>query len=454
MLFGLPAKSQLSGALYDACVRVNKVGLTGTPLEQGGTLKMLQEKARSWRQWSLLALTVGLAIALSMAVAGEADAQQKAELVVPRDYPKIQKAVDAAEPGSTIRVLKGVYKEEVVIDDDLTIKGEGAGATTIKAPRKLTKVTKDFATHLPDGFRLSAVMRITDGAHVNLSGVTVAGPIPCKMEFSGIQVLKNATLNLSDSRVTRLRAEGCASPPEAKGRGVVYGLPPHIETDDGERGSTAHGTVTNVAVDRYRAAGITVTGPSVAPPDNPDGFPSTATISHNTITGGADFPILGQSGIQVVAGAKARVKGNTISSNVCIDPRVPSLCGRDPINQAQSTGIFVLSGEPGTEISQNRVSDNDVGVYLGVYLEPSPNCCTISENILQNNRFFGIVIQDGDGTTSHNTIRGGEVGIGVVADLVDTVGVLRGDEISGTSVQPIQEIECCGFEATAQVEKD
>jgi hypothetical protein len=46
------------------------------------------------------------------------------------------------------------------------------------------------------------------------------------------------------------------------------------------------------------------------------------------------------------------------------------------------------------------------------------------------------------------------VGIGVVADLVDTVGVLHGDKISRTSVQPIQEIECCGFEATAQVEKD
>jgi hypothetical protein len=251
---------------------------------------MLQEKpGRSWRRWSLLALTVGLAVALSMALAGEADAQKNAELVVPRDYRTIQKAVDAAEPGSTIRVLKGVYKGEVVISDDLTITGEGAGATITKAPRKLTK---DFATHLPEGFRLSAVMRITDGAYVDLSGVTVAGPIPCKMEVSGIQVLKNATLNLSDSRVTRLRAEGCASPPEAKGRGVVYGLPPHIVTDDGETGSTAHGTVTNVAVDRYRAAGITVTGPSVAPPDNPDGFPSTATISHKRLPGARIFRFL------------------------------------------------------------------------------------------------------------------------------------------------------------------
>jgi hypothetical protein len=61
------------------------------------------------------------------------------------------------------------------------------------------------------------------------------------------------------------------------------------------------------------------------------------------------------------------------------------------------------------------------------------------------------VIQDGDATTSSNTIRGGQVGIGVVADFVDTTGVLRGDRITGPTVAPVREIECCGFTATAIV---
>jgi hypothetical protein len=33
----------------------------------------------------------------------------------------------------------------------------------------------------------------------------------------------------------------------------------------------------------------------------------------------------------------------------------------------------------------------------------------------------------------------------------DTVGVLRGDHISGTTVAPVREIQCCGFTATAIV---
>jgi len=93
------------------------------------------------------------------------------------------------------------------------------------------------------------------------------------------------------------------------------------------------------------------------------------------------------------------------------------------------------------------VSGNDVGVYQVA----SPSCCTISQNTVESNRFFGIVIQDGDGTTSQNTIIGGQVGIGVVADAVDTAAVSRGDRIAGTTVAPVREIECCGFTATAIV---
>jgi parallel beta-helix repeat protein len=83
----------------------------------------------------------------------------------------------------------------------------------------------------------------------------------------------------------------------------------------------------------------------------------------------------------------------------------------------------------------------------------SPNCCTINENQITNSRFFGIVIQDGNGNTSDNTIAGGQVGIGVVATSVNTVAMLD-DEITGTSVAPVKEFACCGFTAKAIVKKD
>ena len=98
-------------------------------------------------------------------------------------------------------------------------------------------------------------------------------------------------------------------------------------------------------------------------------------------------------------------------------------------------------------IEENTVIGDDVGIYLF----GSDGCCRTRKNTLTDNRFFGIVVQDGKGETEKNRISGGEVGIGVVADFVDTVAVSRHDRIKRTSVAPVQEIECCGVTATAIV---
>ena len=124
-------------------------------------------------------------------------------------------------------------------------------------------------------------------------------------------------------------------------------------------------------------------------------------------------------------------------------------CGPDLINQTQSSGLVLGSGGSGIDILENRIADNDVGIIQLA----SPDCCRISENYLSNN-LIGIGIQDGNGTTSENEISRGQIGIVVAADSVDTVGVLRGDKISGTSVAPVREFACCGFKATAIIKKD
>jgi hypothetical protein len=77
----------------------------------------------------------------------------------------------------------------------------------------------------------------------------------------------------------------------------------------------------------------------------------------------------------------------------------------------------------------------------------------ITGNRLDHNRFFGIAIQDGDGRTDGNVVIGGQVGIGVVADFIDTTAVLTGDRITGTSVAPVKELDCCGVTATAIVRR-
>jgi parallel beta-helix repeat protein len=107
----------------------------------------------------------------------------------------------------------------------------------------------------------------------------------------------------------------------------------------------------------------------------------------------------------------------------------------------------VQSALASSVIVQNDVGANDVGVYQ----VDSVRCCTVALNRIHNNRYFGIVIQDGDGTAHDNVITGGRIGIGVVADFVDTTGVLVNNRISRTTAADVREIDCCGYRATAIV---
>jgi len=379
-------------------------------------------------RYQLVAI-VTMALISSIGFSGAAHGATNRTIVVPRDYPTIQAAVDAAAPGDTINVKSGTYTEEVVIGKDLDLRGAGAATTIIKSPATLTP----FGFNPNTGVPVTAIVRVGHGAHVRMSGFTVSGPVPCD-PVTGIATVQSATLELTDARVRDIVPDNPTCTP-VRGVGVQFGAPPFIVID-GVAGTTGHGRVTNVAVDNYLSIGLVATGPFNQPP-------SKVTFANNAITPGTPpFPTE-HFGIQVVRGAVAQLKGNTVSGGVCTIPG----CGADPINEFQAMGIFVAAAPAGTTISDNHISGSDVGIYQFA----SPNCCTISQNTLTDNRFFGVVIQDGDGETRDNTITGGEVGIGVVAGTADTVGVLRGDSINGTTVAPVREIECCGFTATAIV---
>jgi parallel beta-helix repeat protein len=374
---------------------------------------------------SLAAVAVG-----GLLLAG-APAHAKGSLVVPRDFPTIQAAVDAAAPGDTINIQGGTYTEEVVIGKDLNLRGAGAGATVIKSPATLTP----YAVDTRNGTQFTAIVRVAHGAHVRISGLTVSGPLPCQFVF-GIVAVQSANLELTDARVSDMQPVPgvCPEPSPFGGRGVQFGLTRPILID-GEQGTRASGRVTHVVVDSYLDVGLAATAPFSGPP-------TEVTFADNVINAGDQTYLTEQFGVDVFLNAVARVTGNTISGGVCTFPR----CGRDPINEFQAMGVLVDS-DGSAVVADNHITGSDVGVYQ-VF---SGDCCRISGNTLTDNRFFGIVIQDGDGTTSDNEITGGEVGIGVVADAIDTVGTLKGDQITGTTVEPVQEIECCGATATAIV---
>lgn len=391
---------------------------------------MKQRRCRGRSCWLTLAMVGGLTLISLPALAGRDECD---DIVVPRDFPTIQAAVDSAAPGATVRVQRGIYREQVAIDKDLILRGEGIDEAIIESPATLTP----FARRL-NGEAVAAVVLITDAARVRMTGFTVSGPIPCGASTGGLFVVKEATLELSHARITTMHPELDCPIEQVRGVGIGVGLP-HLVEIEGQFGTAGHAKITRVAIDRFQFFGIIVAGPT-------GGVPSTARISHNLITGGTPFPSA-QVGIDVRLASVAQVTGNTVRGMVCTSP----FCGRDPINEALSAGLEAVFAEvPGTVFEDNTVVGNDTGVYLF----GSEGCCETRANTLRNNRFFGIVIQDGDNDTEENEIRGGEVGIGVVADFVDTTAVLREDEIKKTSVAPVQELSCCGFTATAIVVED
>lgn len=390
----------------------------------------------------LLCLVVSLTFWMTVLPAA-ADASK---LVVPKDYPTIQAAVNAAAPGDTVFVLAGTYTEQVTIDRDLKLSGSGAETTIIQAPATLAR----------NSFGLTYLVQVGNGARVNMSGFTVSGPGPgsCGSLTVGVQVLEGANLELSNSSVVHIRD----NPPATSmfrcfgGVAIGVGVGPFFGG-----GSVGHAVVRDVEVSDYGFVGIGVVGAG-----------SSGTFKNNRITGRGTPS---SQGVELRFGSTARIQENTIrqngngilvidsiaeiaenaiSGNLCDLP----FCGPDPIQQLQFTGILLLRAGLGTKVKENEISTTDTAIYL----IRTSNCCSITENRVHDNRYFGLVVQDGvngesqDSRMSENLIVGGYVGIAVVADAVNSKGVFNGNMVLGSSVAPVKEFACCGFTATAIVQ--
>ena len=103
---------------------------------------------------------------------------------VPQDYPTIQAAINAADPGDIILVFSGTYYENVVVDKSLTLIGEDPSTTTIVGSE--------------GGMFGEDVVTIKFGS-VSISGFTIQngryGIYPCFPCFFGSMISGNTISN-------------------------------------------------------------------------------------------------------------------------------------------------------------------------------------------------------------------------------------------------------------------
>jgi hypothetical protein len=352
-----------------------------------------------------------------------------AQLVVPRDFPTIQAAVDAATPGSTILLQPGTYTEELLIEKSLSFKplqpvGHGV---TIRSPAKLTPFAID---HEHAEREVVAVVRVGNAAHVSFSDLTVSGFTPCGPDVAGIIAVDDAALRLRNVRVTNIRPTSDCPVRQAHGNGVWVGLPPFIEMNR-EFGTGGSLDARNILVDRFAADGVL--GVSFGEQR------AEIRLADSIVNGGPANPGLIQSGVIVDGNIRAVVRDNAIGPIHCTRE---DRCGPDLAEQFQGVAIGTgpLSGDDQV-IANNFLFGTDIGIW------PFGGLSGISGNFIAT-RLFGLLLQDGDYATDHNVIVSGAAGIVALATEADTTVRSRRDFVTRNVDEPTLELEPAKFNAT------
>ena len=378
--------------------------------------------------WLALALPHAAGAAVTFAAAAEFPTTAASPpLVVPTEYPTIQAAIDAADPGDTVRVRAGTYTEQVEVTKDLKIQGAGMDATVIRAPAALVPG--------PNGFPF--IVEIYDGAAVSMSQLTVAGPgavacdavdengDPIPRLRGGIHVHGEAHLDFGYAAVRDIHDTPMMALCPNSGVGIVVGAPAPGATP------TAGANIHHAEVTNYQRLGVIALGAG-----------SRANVTHSLVVGPGHEGGVPTTGIALVGGAVGRIAHNTVSGNICPDD-LPEDCGPDFFSQIQYSGILAGGSGPGTVVTHNRVIGNQIGLTL---LESDE----ISHNVAIDNDFFGIGligVDTGQFTLEHERIQGGGGGIWVVP-LVDMTVNLKNVKLSSLSGPAVEVLECVGATAT------
>lgn len=239
-----------------------------------------------------------------------------------------------------------------------------AQCTFTTAARTIT-LTGDCATEhsivVPDGFTL------------NGAGHTITAVDPLGDHFRG-GVVQNggATANVRDLRITSNNLVDVCEAGADRLRGIIF---------DGASGSITGNEIFNLnrgasgcqegnAIEVRNFGSSPLTARVVIDSNTVTGYQKTgivangnvdATITDNTVAGGAPVSNIARNGIQIGFGATGMVKRNNVSGNSYTGPDV-------------SGGILIVGGPlyggdfcRNVQIMQNTISESDVGVYISQY---------------------------------------------------------------------------------------
>jgi nitrous oxidase accessory protein NosD len=302
------------------------------------------------------------------------DHDRKPDLLVDDDkiqcpaatFTSIQDAINAANPGSLIRVCPGTYREQLSINKSVSIEGDNGA---IVLPANMVANTTGSS-----GTPIAAAILVRNAANVEIEGLIVDtannGITECSPDLIGI-LYQNSSGSIEHNAVrnTKLSSSlnGCQS-----GDAIV------VQTLDG---GTSKVSIDDNSVHDYQKNGIT---------GNESG--TEVTITNNVVTGLGPTTGAAQNGIQIGFGAKGGVLRNTVTDSVWAPCVSLTNC------TFNATGILVFQSDD-VRVEHNSVATSQVGIFAN-----AQNAKIDSNTISNSLVLVGIDLAGNDGLASRNDI--------------------------------------------------
>jgi nitrous oxidase accessory protein NosD len=307
-------------------------------------------------------------------VAAAQDRDRKPDLLVDDDkvqcptatFTSIQDAINAANPGSLIRVCPGTYREQLSINKSLSIEGDNGA---IVLPSSMVANATGSS-----GTPIAAAILVKDAANVEIEGLIVDtannGITECSPDLIGI-LYQNSSGSIEHNAVRNTKLSVSLNGCQSGDAIVVQSL----------GGGTSKVSIDDNSVHDYQKNGIT---------GNELG--TEVSITKNVVTGLGPTTGAAQNGIQVGFGAKGGVLRNTVTDNVWAPCVSLTNCAFN------ATGILVFQSDD-VGVEHNSVATNQIGIFAN-----GQSTKIESNNISNSLVLVGIDLAGDDNLASRNDV--------------------------------------------------
>lgn len=290
------------------------------------------------------------------------------------DVTRIQSAIYMANPGDTIRVYDGLYRENIILDRDTNIIGNGSATTVIDGEENgiVLKIAAEWVNI--SGFKIINSSSGSESAGISIEGnnITISGTTITDCYY-GIFAVSSNNISISNNTIYsntkpgikmrkstfgRILSNDC----EDNGGGINIDRSHYIRAEKNYCTNSSNGIV----LDRSE----------------------NCTISENTCTNSVNY------GVGVFSSHTSTIENNYCGvSNRGIDLQNSDylmVSNNSCMNNREGINIWWVNN---VSIIMNNISLNEDGIRLA----NSYDKITIWSNILSDNSEFGINVTENDG---------------------------------------------------------